>query len=277
MYPKLKKAYNATLNFINDFMEGDFFGLAAEISFYLLSTFLPMIILVFTAGSAISLNYTDTMFHVLEMLPDKAETLLVSMLVSHSESATVIAITALLSLTSMSGLILAAEKGLNRFYKLKNKRSIFTSYLIAIIFAILIFIAIIASFGLIIFGRLIGVFIAKYTSNNEILQLWNIFRYIAILVFISFTVSALYKALPVIKIKIRWVLPGAMFTTVAWYITSMLFALYVNNFPQYEIIYGSLAGFACMIVWIYMTGIIILAGAKINALIYCKKICKKDS
>jgi len=96
-------------------------------------------------------------------------------------------------------------------------------------------------------------------------------------VFISFTVSALYKALPVIKIKIRWVLPGAMFTTVAWYITSMLFALYVNNFPQYEIIYGSLAGFACMIVWIYMTGIIILAGAKINALIYCKKICKKDS
>ncbi len=265
----IKKFANGIKNFYANFVEGDFFGLAAEISFYILSTFFPMIILIFTAGSAISLNYTDTMFRVLSMLPDKAETLIVSMIVSHTESAMVIGITAFLSLTTMSGLILVAEKGLIRFYKCEDNRSFWKSELMAIFFAVLFFISIILSIGLIIFGRTIAELIINYSSTPELaLKLWNISRYIVIIVFIALTISALYKALPTVRLKLWEVIPGALFTTIAWYMASMIFAVYVNNFPQYEIIYGSLAGFACMIVWIYMIGIIILAGAKINAMIY---------
>lgn len=269
-----KKVINAIKNFVSDFMDGDFFGLAAEISFYLLSTFLPMIIMVFTAASAISLNYTDAMYKALAVLPDKAETLITSMLASHVDSAAVIAITTFLSLTTMSGLILAAEKGLIRFYQIEDSRGFWMSHFMAVIFAVLIFISIIASFGLIIFGRVIGTAISAYVTSPQALKLWNISRFVLVLIFIALVISALYKALPTVKLKIWEVLPGALFTTGAWYAASMLFALYVNNFPQYEIIYGSLAGFACMIVWIYMIAVIILAGAKINALIYRRKIKK---
>lgn len=269
---RLKRIYDNIKKFASDFMEGDFFGLAAETSFYLLSTFFPMIIMVFTAGSAISLNYTDIMYNVLAFLPHKVEILLVNMLKSHGESTAVIAITAALSITTMSGFILTAEKGLIRFYKLEDTRGFWMSRIIAVIFAVLIFVSIIASFGLIIFGRIISLIIRQYTSQPEILTLWNLSRYVVIFVFIAFVISALYKALPTVKLKLKEVLPGALFTTVAWYIASMLFALYVNNFPQYEIIYGSLAGFVCMIVWIYMIGVIILAGAKINALLYKRKL-----
>lgn len=272
----IKRFGNGIRNFYSNFIEGDFFGLAAEISFYILSTFFPMIILIFTAASSISLNYTDAMFRLLSMLPDKAETLIVSMIASHSESAMVIAITAFLSLTTMSGLILVAEKGLIRFYKCDDNRSFWKSELIAIFFAILIFISIIASIGLIIFGRTIAELIVIYSRTPELaLRIWDISRYIVTFVFIAFTISALFKALPTVKLKIWEVIPGALFTTIAWYTASMIFAIYVNNFPQYEIIYGSLAGFACMIVWIYMTGIIILAGAKINAMIYNHRKVKK--
>ncbi len=272
----VKKFVNGIKNFYYNFIEGDFFGLAAEISFYILSTFFPMIILIFTAASAISLNYTDAMFRVLAMLPDKAETLIVSMIASHTESTMVICITAFLSLTTMSGLILVAEKGLIRFYKCEDNRSFWKSEFIAIFFAILIFISIIASIGLIIFGRTIAMLITNYSQTPELaLMLWNVSRYIVTFVFIAFTISALFKALPTVKLKLWEVIPGALFTTVAWYLASMIFAVYVNNFPQYEIIYGSLAGFACMIVWIYMIGIIILAGAKINAMLYHHKMAKR--
>ncbi len=269
-----RKIILAIKNFVSDFIDGDFFGLAAEISFYLLSTFLPMIIMVFTAASAISLNYTDAMFEVLAVLPDKAESLITSMLASHVDSTAVIAITAFLSLTTMSGLILAAEKGLIRFYQIEDTRGFWMSRFMSVIFAVLIFISIIASFGLIIFGRVIGTAISAYVTSSQAIKLWNFSRFALILVFIAFVISALYKALPTVKLRIWEVLPGALFTTVAWYAASMLFALYVNNFPQYEIIYGSLAGFACMIVWIYMIAVIILAGAKINALIYRRKVKK---
>lgn len=275
MNQRFKKIYDGLKKFAADFLEGDFFGLAAETSFYLLSTFFPMIIMVFTAGSAISLNYTDIMYNVLAFLPHKIEILLVNMLKSHGESTAVIAITAALSITTMSGFIITAEKGLIRFYKLEDTRGFWMSRIIAVIFAILIFVSIIASFGLIIFGRIISNIIREYTSQPEILTLWNLSRYVVIFIFIAFVISALYKALPTVKLKLKEVLPGAMFTTVAWYFASMLFALYVNNFPQYEIIYGSLAGFVCMIVWIYMIGVIILAGAKINALLYQRRLKKE--
>lgn len=275
MNQRFKKIYDGLKKFAADFLEGDFFGLAAETSFYLLSTFFPMIIMVFTAGSAISLNYTDIMYNVLAFLPHKIEILLVNMLKSHGESTAVIAITAALSITTMSGFIITAEKGLIRFYKLEDTRGFWMSRIIAVIFAILIFVSIIASFGLIIFGRIISNIIREYTSQPEILTLWNLSRYVVIFIFIAFVISALYKALPTVKLKLREVLPGAMFTTVAWYFASLLFALYVNNFPQYEIIYGSLAGFVCMIVWIYMIGVIILAGAKINALLYQRRLKKE--
>ena len=128
---KVLKIYASGKKLTKDFLDGDFLGLSAEISFYLLSTFFPMIIMVFTAGSAISLYYTDIMYKVLALLPHKVEILLVNMLKSHGESTAVIAITAALSITTMSGFILTAEKGLLRFYKQEDTRGFWKSRIIA--------------------------------------------------------------------------------------------------------------------------------------------------
>jgi len=271
-----KKIISGAKKFGSDFVDGDFFGLAAEISFYLLSTFLPMIILVFTAASSISLNYTDALFKALQVLPKDVEELIVSMLSSRIESTAVITITAVFSLTTMSGFISTSEKALIRFYGIEDTRGFWMSKLTSVIFAILVFITIIASFGFIIFGRIIGIAIAESGASPESLRLWNLSRYLVLTLFIAIVISALYKTLPTVKIKLWEVLPGAIFTTIGWYVASFLFALYVNNFPQYEIIYGSLAGFACMIMWIYLISIVILAGAKINAMIYRHRQNKRE-
>ncbi len=267
---KLKNFCNASKEIGKEFINGDFFGLTAELSFYLLSSFLPMLILVFTVASAISQNYTDAVLVAIGALPDKLAKLLIKMLVSRSRSSAVIVITGAFSLFTLSGFVSTMQKGLNRFYDLKDERGFFSSRITNVIFAFFIYISVIASFGLIIFGKVIGTYIFNLTPTHELLQLWNLSRYLLILLFISFVVSALFKALPNTVLKIREVIAGSVFTTVIWYVASMLFAIYVNNFPQYEIIYGSLAGFACMIMWIYITSMSMLAGAKINAIIYKK-------
>ena len=274
MKSKIKNLFAKVQNICHDFIEGDFFGLSAEMSFYLLSSFLPMILLVFTVASAISQNYTDAVLVALGALPNKLAKLLIKMLVSRSRSTAVIAITGAFSLFTVSGFVGALKKALDRFYKVKSDRSFLHHHTVNLIFAFFIYISIIASFGLIIFGKLIGALLLKLTSSKDLLAIWNISRYLVILLFISFVVSALFKELPATHLRIRDVIPGAAITTVSWYVASMLFALYVNNFPQYEIIYGSLAGFACMIMWIYITGMSMLAGAKINAMIYQKRIEK---
>lgn len=277
MHDKITNAGKKIEKFLRDFFGGDFFGLSAEMSFYLLSCFLPMIILVFTVASAISQNYTDAVFVALGALPDKVAKLLIKMLVSRSRSTVVIAITGGFSLFTLSGFILTLKKGLDRFCKTKSDRGFIKLHITALIFAFFIYISIIASFSLIIFGKVIATHLFKIPSISSMLPLWNTSRYVLILIFISFVISALFKSLPAIRLRIRDVLPGAAFTTLAWYCASVLFALYVNNFPQYEIIYGSLAGFACMIMWIYITCMAMIAGAKINAMIYNHRLEKSNT
>lgn len=271
MNQKLKRFFKGASDIISKFLDGDFRGLAAEISFYLLSSFFPMLILIFTVVSSISLNYTDVMFKVIATLPHQISDLLLDMLTSPSRSTVVIAVTGIFTLITFTGMINTVEKALNRFYGLINHRSYFTSKLIALCFSLSIFISIIASFGLVIFGRIIGEHLHRITSDEGLLSLWSTSRYALILVFISMVVSALFKAMPNKKIPLISVFPGAIVTTIAWYSSSMLFALYVNNFPQYEIIYGSLAGFVCLIIWIYLIGLSLVAGAKINGMLYLRK------
>lgn len=277
MHTKFTNVIKKIEDACRDFTDGDFFGLSAEMSFYLLSSFLPMILLVFTVASSISESFTDTVLVALGALPDKLAKMLIRMLVSRSRSTAVIAITGAFSLYTLSGFVAALGKGLNRFYKVKSERGFIKARIVAMIFAVFIYISIISSFALIIFGKVIAVHLFKILSISNLLPLWNISRYLVVLIFISFVISALFKALPAKELKLKVVIPGAVFTTLAWYIASMLFALYVNNFPQYEIVYGSLAGFACMIMWIYITSMAMLAGAKINALIYSKKTAKQYS
>lgn len=255
----------------NEFLSGDFFGLAAELSFYLLSSFLPMVILVFTVASSISQHYTDAVLKAISVLPEKAAKLLVSMLISTTRSTTVIVTTGAFSLFTLSGFILSVKKSLNRFYNTSNDYSFLKSEIMAFIFALLMYISIIASFGLIIFGEVIGTHLLSTFSSDKFLALWDSSRYLFVILFLVLMISLLFKSLPGVKLRIIDVLPGAALTTVGWYVTSMIFALYVNNFPQYEIIYGSLAGFAGLIMWIYLTGFVVLLGAKINAMIYIRK------
>lgn len=254
--------------FCTGFLSGDFFGLAAELSFYLLSSFLPMVILVFTVASSISQHYTDAVLHAINVLPQKAAKLIVSMLVSRTRSTMVIATTGAFSLFTLSGFILCVKKALNRFYGATNEYSFIKSEIMAFIFALFMYISIIASFGLIIFGEVIGTHLLGAFSSDELMSLWDASRYVFVILFLVLMISLLFKALPGVKLRLIDVLPGAVLTTVGWYVTSLLFALYVNNFPQYEIIYGSLAGFAGLIMWIYLTGFVVLLGAKVNAMIY---------
>jgi len=276
MNPKIKNLCQKTGSLGKEFVSGDFFGLTAELSFYLLSSFLPMLLMVFTVASAISQNYTDAVLVAISALPEKLAKLLIKMLVSRTRSSAVIAITGAFSLFTLSGFVSTMQKGLNRFYGTKDDKGFFSSRITNIIFAFFIYISVIASFGLIIFGKVIGTYLLDLTPTHELLEIWNLSRYLVILVFISLVVSAIFKALPTVKLFIKDVIAGSVFTTVVWYSASMLFALYVNNFPQYEIIYGSLAGFACMIMWIYIASMSFLAGAKINAMIYCHKKMREN-
>ena len=65
--------------------------------------------------------------------------------------------------------------------------------------------------------------------------------------------------------QVRWLSLGAVIATILWVAASVGFSFYVNNFSSYGDTYGSLAGVVVLLLWFWITALVVLLGAEINA------------
>ena len=107
--------------------------------------------------------------------------------------------------------------------------------------------------------------------SEEFLSIWNSLRWVisTIVLFIVFTM--LYWLAPEQAVEMFDGLPGSIFTTAGWALVSLLFSYYVANFGNYSATYGSLGGIIVLMIWFYLSGLIIIVGGEINAF-----LSKKD-
>ena len=63
----------------------------------------------------------------------------------------------------------------------------------------------------------------------------------------------------------RWISGGAVLTTLLWLVTSGAFFAYVQTLGDYESTYGSLAGVAISMFWVWVTVFLVIVGAAVNA------------
>jgi membrane protein len=77
------------------------------------------------------------------------------------------------------------------------------------------------------------------------------------------------------KPKWRWVSTGAIVATALWLVASVCFTVYVANFNSYDKTYGSLGGVIVLLTWLYLSALVILFGAVINA--QSERQTRKDS
>jgi len=72
--------------------------------------------------------------------------------------------------------------------------------------------------------------------------------------------ALVYRVAPVRTIRWRAILGGALTAGVLWHLVRLAFNWYLMNLSRYNLVYGILAGFAGMILWIFYTAIVILLG-----------------
>lgn len=91
-------------------------------------------------------------------------------------------------------------------------------------------------------------------------------RWVLLIVFVLIALAVTYRFAPARRApRLRWTTPGALLATVLWIVGSALFSLYVTNFGRYEKTYGAIAGVIILLLWLYLSGYIVLLGAEINA------------
>jgi membrane protein len=108
-------------------------------------------------------------------------------------------------------------------------------------------------------GRLIGV-------GSTAVTVWDVAKWPVMMLIVAVILAILYYVGPNVRQPgIRWVTPGGIFAVVLWIIASALFALYVASFSSYNKTYGALASVVVFLVWLWITNVVILLGAELNA------------
>lgn len=81
-----------------------------------------------------------------------------------------------------------------------------------------------------------------------------------------FAISLLYRYGPSRHTaKWRWVSVGAVFATVCWFLVSWGFSFYLQNFADYNATYGALGAVIAMMMWMWISTIVVIVGAELNA------------
>jgi len=159
----------------------------------------------------------------------------------------------------MSGLITA----INIAYEEKERRSFLKFNLIALGLTL----------GLVISGVIAIGLIAVLPAAVQLLAVGSATKWLLLLVQWPLLIVLVMGGLAVLyrfgpdrdKPRWRWVSPGAIAATVLWIIGSAGFTVYVANFNSYDKTYGSLGGVVVLLTWLYLSALMVLLGAAINA------------
>jgi membrane protein len=63
----------------------------------------------------------------------------------------------------------------------------------------------------------------------------------------------------------KWVSVGSVFAATTWIIVSLGFSYYLARFANYDATYGSLGAVIGLMMWMWLSAIVVLAGAELNA------------
>ncbi|MBE7704074.1 MAG: YihY/virulence factor BrkB family protein [Cyanobacteria bacterium SIG28] len=271
---------------IQSVVENDFFGMASEMGFMLCIGICPFILFLTALFGWIGKHYfMNPIFSFMQnVVPSDAMNIINTVLnevffVSKGGLLAVLGFCITLFLSTNTVAIVA--KGLNRAYKVKETRSFLYSRLLALVMVLVNTLVLFLSITLIVFGKVIIKFLVAYIgmtqhlANVMLFVRWPIaFLTLFILAYLS------YYILPDLtgheKLRRHSAIPGTIFFCISWLLGSWGFSIYINNLHTYNFIYGTIAGFAIMMMWMYYTSILILIGGEINSQLYDKLERKEE-
>jgi membrane protein len=240
--------------------------LAATVTYYgILSLFPFLLMLVAVASVVITPDTADRIVQQLgEVAPGPATQILGERIrqLGGQQNVALLGFGALAALWSASGGTSALITALNRCYDVKEQRPWWKVRLIAILMTLVA-----AVLGLA--AALVAVAtapLADWVGGPLGLAIGYLRLPVAGLV-MMFLWALLYYVLPDVQQTFRFITPGSVLGVVLWILASWGFSRYVSSFGSYDRTYGSLGGVIVLLLWMWISSLVLLVGAETNAFI----------
>jgi membrane protein len=244
---------------------------AAALAFYLMLAFFPAAIFALSLLPYLPIPHLkDALMDLLrQVMPGEAAKLFsttVENVVSHRRGG-LLSFGLLFTLWSASNGLYAIMQQLNVTYGVQEGRPLWKSRGIALLLMVLFVVLIAGAFGLVVFGGAMQSWLGAHVGWSPVLlTAFAVFRWVVIAFAVLLGFALVYYLGPDVEQKFRFITPGSVAATVGMVLASLGFRLYVSNFAHYDATYGSLGAVISLLMWLFLTGWVILLGSEINAL-----------
>ncbi len=264
-----------TTGFIQQFIvrlqKVDISGLGSQLAFFFLLSLFPLLIFLMTLLPFLNLDHMQIFEFIRDYAPENVASLIETTLkeVLETRSGGLLSIGAIGAIWSASKGMNALTKALNRSYFVEKQPNFFITRLTAVLLTVLLIAVVVFVLAFPIFGEFLGSIVFSFIgAEAPFIALWEQIRWTVppILIFIVFTL--VYWLIPNEKIPFVTVLPGALFATVGWIATSFGFSYYISNYGNYSNTYGSIGAIIVLMMWLYISAMILIVCGQINAVIF---------
>ena len=240
---------------------------AAQTAYFIMLSFFPFIILLVTLIRYTSITPADVYEAARAIFPASMDSFILSLINEvYSKTAVTVSVSAIVAAWSAGKGFLALMRGMNTIYNVEERRNYIILRLRSALYTVVFVIAIILSLVVLVFGNSIHEAAVEHMPflavvTGMIVRLKGIVG----VCFLTVVFMLLYRFVPNRRARLLSQAPGALFSSVCWYLFSIGFSIYVEYSPGISNMYGSLTTIVLVMLWLYFCMYIILLGAEINS------------
>jgi membrane protein len=243
------------------------FDTAAQLSYYILLSFFPFLLLAVTLIGYLPYSSENVLSVLKPVIPASTYHIIESNLVSilDDQNGGLLSFSIVTTLYTASLAFQSIIRSLDLAYEVKDNRSFWKAALLGFFLMFGILAGLLVSLGLSVFGQLLAsYFLGKITLSAWFVHLWVYVRWFISSALVFVVLLSLYVMAPHTKVPLVKALPGAIFATIGWQLSSFAFSYYAS-FNNYSLVYGNLGGIIILTGWFYISSLVLIIGGHINA------------
>jgi membrane protein len=240
---------------------------AAAIAYYTLFSIFPLTLLLISLGSLVldSEQAQEAALSTVELyLPTAVEFVQNNIQRVLQLRRAIGVIGAVAFIWSASGIFGSLSRAINRAWDVERPRPAWAERALAmglvLLAALLFLLSLLSTAAFEVVGRLSTVILSQSPLEPDLLM--SVASRVLPYILTALVFSFLYRVLPYTRVTWGEVLPGALLAGLAWEVAKVGFTLYLARFATYNLVYGPVATVIVVLLWSYISGVIILLGAE---------------
>lgn len=256
--------------FVGAFYEDNCLGMAAQLAYYFFFALFPALLVLIAIASFFPYQtlVNDIVATLGGFVPPETLQIVTDQIakITSSTQGGILTFGVLTALWSTSSAMTAIISTFNAAYHIEDGRPWWKVRITAILLTIGVATFIVIAFALILVGPTLAEHIAARLFLGPAFEwTWKILQWPIAFMLASGGIAIVYYFAPDAEQEWVWLTPGSALATLLWLGASLGFKFYVTNLSSYTATYGVVGTVMVLLLWFYISGLVLLIGAEMNA------------